>query len=79
MEYKNGLFIRLSDKKLSKFLESFLFYKKIRYIKMKSDFFTLQTKDKRIEKNVLYVKLRVEKHKNIVYNNVEILHWRSYA
>lgn len=79
MEYKNGLFIRLSDKKLSKFLESFLFYKKIRYIKMKSDFFTLQTKDKRIEKNVLYVKPRVEKHKNIVYNNVKILHWRSYA
>lgn len=79
MEYKNGLFIRLSDKKLSKFLESFLFYKKIRYIKMKSDFFTSQTKDKRIEKNVLYVKLRVEKHKNIVYNNVKILHWRSYA
>lgn len=79
MEYKNGLFIRLSDKKLSKFLESFLFYKKIRYIKMKSVFFTLQTKDKRIEKNVLYVKLRVEKHKNIVYNNVKILHWRSYA
>lgn len=79
MEYKNGLFIRLSDKKLSKFLESFLFYKKIRYIKMKIDFFTLQTKDKRIEKNVLYVKLRVEKHKNIVYNNVKILHWRSYA
>ena len=79
MEYKNGLFIRLSDKKLSKFLESFLFYKKIRYIKMKSDFFKLQTKDKRIEKNVLYVKLRVEKHKNIVYNNVKILHWRSYA
>ena len=39
---------------------------------MKSDFFTLQTKDKRIEKNVLYVKLRVEKHKNIVYNNVKI-------
>jgi len=60
-------------------LESFLFYKKIRHIKMKSDFFTLQTKDKRIEKNVLYVKLRVEKHKNIVYNNVKILHWRSYA
>lgn len=79
MEYKNGLFIRLSDKKLSKFLESFLFYKKIRYIKMKSVFFTLQTKDKRIEKNVLYVKLRVEKYKNIVYNNVKILHWRSYA
>lgn len=46
---------------------------------MKSDFFTLQTKDKRIEKNVLYVKLRVEKHKNIVYNNVKILHLRSYA
>ena len=46
---------------------------------MKSDFFTLQTKDKRIEKNVLYVKLRVEKHKNIVYNNVKRLHWRSYA
>lgn len=79
MEYKKGLFIRLSDKKLSKFLESFLFYKKIHHIKIKSDFLALQTKDKRIEKNVLYVKLRVEKHKNIVYNNVKILHWRSYA